>query len=124
MPEKNERLNVGVNGEVKKEATRVLQCLGLSMSDAIGLYLNQIAMKRGIPFEIRTNVSSAQRYIKNHVSYKQQRIDIRVNQKTKEQAERILDRIYLSMSDAITIYLLEIIRSQGIPFAITIEKDN
>jgi len=36
----------------KKQASKILNCLGLSMSAAIALYMRQIILRHGIPFEI------------------------------------------------------------------------
>ena len=41
-----------VEPEVKKEAEKVLSQVGLTMSQAMNLYLRQIAYQRRIPFEL------------------------------------------------------------------------
>lgn len=38
---------------IKKKAQKVFETLHISMSEAISLYLTQVALHRGIPFEIR-----------------------------------------------------------------------
>jgi DNA-damage-inducible protein J len=40
-----------VEPEIKKQAELVLEQLGISMSNAIGLFLRQVVLQRGIPFE-------------------------------------------------------------------------
>lgn len=50
--EKTTTLNLRVNPIVKQRAEDVLSRLGISMSTAITIYLNQISMTGGIPFEI------------------------------------------------------------------------
>lgn len=50
--EKTTTLNLGVNPIVKQHAEDVLSRLGISMSTAITIYLNQISMTGGMPFEI------------------------------------------------------------------------
>ncbi len=50
--EKNATLNLRVNPDVKKRAEKVLSQLGMPMSTAIDIYLNQIAMTGGIPFAV------------------------------------------------------------------------
>lgn len=45
-------LNLRVNPSVKKKAEEILQQLGIPMSTAINMYLNQIVMTKGIPFPI------------------------------------------------------------------------
>lgn len=53
MSMRNASLNVKVEEGSKREAQRVLDDVGMSMSTAINLYLRQIALHRAIPFEIR-----------------------------------------------------------------------
>jgi len=42
-----------VEPEIKEQAEQVLNELGIPMSNAIGLFLRQIIMQRGIPFELK-----------------------------------------------------------------------
>lgn len=42
-----------IDPAVKEQAQKVLETLHISMSEAISLYLTQVALQRGIPFEIR-----------------------------------------------------------------------
>ncbi|MDD4169226.1 MAG: type II toxin-antitoxin system RelB/DinJ family antitoxin [Desulfotomaculaceae bacterium] len=42
-----------VEPEVKEQAEFVLEQLGIPMSNAIGLFLRQVVLQRGIPFEVR-----------------------------------------------------------------------
>ena len=42
-----------IDPAVKEQAQKVLETLHISMSEAISLYLTQVALHRGIPFEIR-----------------------------------------------------------------------
>lgn len=41
-----------VEPDVKEQAEKVLAQLGIPMSNAIGMFLRQVIVKRGIPFEI------------------------------------------------------------------------
>ena len=50
--EKTATLNLRVNPDVKQKAEEVLVQLGIPMSTAINMYLNQIALVGGIPFSI------------------------------------------------------------------------
>ncbi len=38
---------------IKQKAQQILNKLNISLSEAISLYLTQISLKRGIPFEIK-----------------------------------------------------------------------
>jgi addiction module RelB/DinJ family antitoxin len=42
-----------VEPEIKEQAEQVLGQLGIPMSNAIGLFLRQIIMQRGIPFDMK-----------------------------------------------------------------------
>lgn len=50
--EKTATLNLRVNPTVKQNAEEVLSRLGVSMSTAIDIYLNQISLTGGIPFAV------------------------------------------------------------------------
>jgi DNA-damage-inducible protein J len=41
-----------IDVESKEQAKKILEFLGLTMSEAITLYLRQVILRRGIPFEI------------------------------------------------------------------------
>lgn len=50
--EKSATLNLRVNPTVKKRAEDVLSRLGIPMSTAVNMYLNQISLTGGIPFAV------------------------------------------------------------------------
>ena len=50
--EKTATLNLRVNPIVKERAEKVLSQLGVPMSTAIYMYLNQISLTGGIPFSV------------------------------------------------------------------------
>lgn len=52
MAKKN-AIYIRVNSDVKLEAEKILSRLGLSMSDAVSLFLNAVIVHRGIPFPIQ-----------------------------------------------------------------------
>ena len=41
-----------VDAGMKEQAERILSQLGLPMSNAINLFLNQVVLRRGLPFEV------------------------------------------------------------------------
>ncbi len=49
-------------------------------------------------------------------------IQIRIDEKTKKSAKKVLDRIGMDMSSAVKVYLTQIILTQGIPFQILTEN--
>ena len=42
-----------VDPEIKEQAEHVLKQLGIPMSNAIGLFLRQVVLQRGIPFDVK-----------------------------------------------------------------------
>lgn len=60
---------------------------------------------------------------KGKANGKEARIAARVNEKTKKDAEEILDKLGLSMSDAIGLFLKQLIVKRGIPFSITLDDE-
>ena len=49
---KTETIRARVEPELKREAEGVLKALGLNASEAITLFYRQVALRRGLPFEI------------------------------------------------------------------------
>jgi DNA-damage-inducible protein J len=45
-------INARIDSEVKEQATKILDCLGLPMSTAISLFLRQVVIQHRIPFDI------------------------------------------------------------------------
>jgi DNA-damage-inducible protein J len=45
-------INARIDAKSKEQARKILDCLGLTMSEAITLYFRQIILRRGIPFDI------------------------------------------------------------------------
>jgi DNA-damage-inducible protein J len=50
---KTATIQTRVDPEIKRNAQKILSMLNISMSDAISLYLTQITLNKGIPFEIK-----------------------------------------------------------------------
>lgn len=46
------QINIRLDDELKEEADTLLHELGLNMSTAFNLFLRQVVIRRGIPFEI------------------------------------------------------------------------
>lgn len=42
-----------VEPEIKEQAEQVLDQLGIPMSNAVGMFLRQVVLQRGIPFEMK-----------------------------------------------------------------------
>jgi DNA-damage-inducible protein J len=44
---------IRIDEDIKREASDLLNGLGLNLSDAVNMYLRQVILQRGIPFEIK-----------------------------------------------------------------------
>ena len=53
MPTQTSMLHVRVDETIKKQATETLESMGLSVSDAVRLFLRRVVADRAIPFEIK-----------------------------------------------------------------------
>ena len=49
---KNTTINLRVNSDVKEQAGKILEKMGLTFSDAFNLMLHQINIQRALPFEV------------------------------------------------------------------------
>ena len=49
---KNATINLRVNTEVKEQAGRILDAMGLTFSDAFNLMLHQVRIQRCLPFDV------------------------------------------------------------------------
>jgi len=50
---KTATIQTRVDPEVKKQALAILEKLNITMSEAISMYLSQITLHQGIPFELK-----------------------------------------------------------------------
>lgn len=50
---KNETIHVRVNSDVKDNAEEILEMLGITVSDAINMFLCQVGLVGAIPFELK-----------------------------------------------------------------------
>jgi len=50
---KSETIRARVEPELKREAEAVLKALGLNASEAITLFYRQVALRQGLPFEVK-----------------------------------------------------------------------
>jgi len=42
-----------IDPDIKSEAQKIFKTLNISMSEAISIYLTQVALHKGIPFEVK-----------------------------------------------------------------------
>jgi addiction module RelB/DinJ family antitoxin len=50
---KNETLHIRVNDAVKSKAEKTLDILGLSVAEAVNMFLHQINLVGGLPFDVK-----------------------------------------------------------------------
>ena len=58
---KTETIKANIEPGLKHEAEEILQQLGLSVSEAISLFYNQIRQNKGIPFKVKTPNATTQK---------------------------------------------------------------
>ena len=49
-------LNIRTDKQVKKEAERIFEALGLNLTTAINIFLRRAILENGIPFDVKLNV--------------------------------------------------------------------
>ena len=50
---KTETLHIRIEPEIKKKAEKTLRSLGMTTTEAINIYLHQIILNEGLPFEVK-----------------------------------------------------------------------
>ncbi|MDH5718968.1 MAG: type II toxin-antitoxin system RelB/DinJ family antitoxin [Spirochaetia bacterium] len=50
---KDATIQARINGDLKKKVEKILQKLGLSHSEAINVFYNQLEMHQGLPFSVK-----------------------------------------------------------------------
>jgi DNA-damage-inducible protein J len=49
---KTASINARIEPALKKQAEEILTAMGVSTSDAIGMFLRQVVLRRGLPFDV------------------------------------------------------------------------
>ena len=49
-------LNIRTDKEIKKQAEKIFDALGLNMTTAVNIFLRQTIRENGIPFQVKLNV--------------------------------------------------------------------
>lgn len=50
---KNSTIQIRIDSEIKKDTTALLERLGLTISDAVGIFFRQVLLNKGIPFDVK-----------------------------------------------------------------------
>ena len=121
--EKKGNIHIRVDTTAKEEAVKVLKRIGISITEAIETYLRQVTIEKAIPFQLSLNERNERNY---RLSVrKSATINIFLSEKIKKEAETVLERLGLSTSTAIEIYLRQIAIKQKIPLSpLQDEEDN
>jgi len=85
---RKERSNLYLNAEVKEKAKEILSCYGLSLSDAVNIFLTQVVLERGIPFRVRIP-NETTRKVMEEVRKKQNLEEISLESLTSEVKESV-----------------------------------
>ena len=67
---KSETIRARVEPELKREAEAVLKALDLNVSEAITLFYRQVALRRGLPFEIKLPNETTRAAMRNAIEGK------------------------------------------------------
>ena len=46
-------VSVRVEPDIKEQAEQILDCLGIPMSNAVSMFLRQVVLQKGIPFDVK-----------------------------------------------------------------------
>ena len=57
---KTDTIHMRISPEVKSEADSILSRLGITTADAINIFLNQVILLGGLPFEVRLPTARAE----------------------------------------------------------------
>ncbi len=52
MP-KDAQINIQMEGQLKDEAEKILKRLGVSISEAVNIFLRQVVLQKGFPFDVK-----------------------------------------------------------------------
>lgn len=81
------RISVNIDGQIKKDAQRILGEIGMDMTTAIDLLLRTIIREERIPFELRTKKSHQEEVYRQYVRAELEKAKIEASDsKTKWQS--------------------------------------
>ena len=58
-------INARVENKLKKQAEKVLKNVGVNTSDAVTIFLRQVVLQQGFPFEVRIPNASTRKAIRD-----------------------------------------------------------
>lgn len=70
---KTETVNARVEPALKASAEKIFHALGMNMTDAISIFLSQVVLRKGLPFDVRIPNAATRQAIKEVKSRKGKR---------------------------------------------------
>jgi DNA-damage-inducible protein J len=64
---KTDFIRARIEPDVKKESEKILKEIGLNMSDAIGVFLRQINLHKGLPFSVNIPNETTKKALKENL---------------------------------------------------------
>ncbi len=61
---KKETTSIKLDKDVKESAKKILKELGLTMGEAVNIFLTQVTLNKGLPFEVKIPNEETQKAIK------------------------------------------------------------
>lgn len=80
----NTEIRVRISSDLKNQATEVLSQYGLTISDAVRLFLEQVVMRDGLPFEVK---------IPNTITIAAMKESRKLTGKTAESIQQLFDEL-------------------------------
>ena len=71
---KTDYINARVESTLKKRAERVLRHVGVKTSDAVTMFLQQVVLHEGLPFEVRNPNKESRRAIREFRAGKKRKV--------------------------------------------------
>lgn len=116
MKEKIE-LKVCANKDQVEHAEEILAALGLSISEAISMFLAQIVLHDGLPFEVVLPDMDSR-------DVTDRAYDIMYGGADSTESVDILAALGLSVSEAVSIFLAQVLLRGGLPFKVGLPEVN
>ena len=83
----NEIIRVRINEQLKKDATLVLDSIGLTMSDAIRIFLMRLVDEKALPFELKMpkHLDISSKILRKDVFVRQKKLLLALNTETSNE---------------------------------------
>ena len=121
--------NISISPKLKQEAASLFKDLGLDLSTAVNMFLAQAVKQKGFPFAITTDIPDDDtlvtlKEIKEMKMSRKISVNLSLGSEVKQNAIKLFNKLGISLSTAITLFLQQAVLEQGIPFYVTREVPN